>query len=97
MIYFIWDRLDNLEHIAVDNLADYMEAVLDTEQEGIQDIQAAAVQSRAAAAEEDSLVVEDSRTVEDNQAVEGSPGNQQLAAVAANSCTGCNPLAAVEQ
>jgi len=55
------------------------------------------VHSQAAAAE-DSLVVEDIQAaVEDIRAVEHSLGNQQLVVVAANSCTGCNPLAVVEQ
>lgn len=55
VIYFIWDSRDNLGHMAVDNLADHMEAVLDTEQEGIQDSQAAEVHSQAVEDGQDSL------------------------------------------
>jgi len=55
VIYFIWDSQDNLVYMAVDNLADHMEAVLDTEQEGIQDSQAAVAHSQAAEDGQDSL------------------------------------------
>lgn len=76
VINFILDSQDNLVHMAVDNLADHTEAVMDTEQEGMQDSRAAVVHSQAA---------------------EHSLGSRQLAAVAANSCKGCNLLAMAER